>query len=413
MLGDEAVVGNLSSERFARVAVEVGEREVHAVLVEHVEGRAFLQDAPQVEVEALDVGLLRGAVGIRVPDLHSAGKEFRRVVFGIGTVVLNHPGIAEFRAIVSEDRGKQLPEELRSRGFPEHVEDARTGLRGLRIAQEAEREPAFGEDHREEDLAAHGSDDGVEFARDDARVELEPFVHLEERASDAACRVRLRLRPFVAFPAPPGVGQVTAPCGEEPVLEPSVDGARRKTAERLGVGADDCGHGLPVAHGRGEDLVHLPDRLVVRTDSGTGETAERLIGGLRGAGDVELLVQGARTLPLASVADVRELREAVADRLAEVGARLEASRRVLAQGVPGRGYDALLTVIEVRTDPVRASVSPVARDSVPDELLPDGGRGPAPVLGYLIGGASAGGEEFQPVPVVNFHVFHRSFPCSF
>ena len=325
-------------------------------------------------MEALDVGLLRGAVGIRVPDLHSAGKEFRRVVLGIGTVVLDHPGIAEFRAIVSEDRGKQLPEELRSCGFPEHVEDARTGLRGLRIAQEAERESAFREDHREKDLAAHGSDDGVEFARDDARVEFEPFAHLEERASDAAGRIRLRLRALMVFLAPPGVGQVAAPCGEESVLKPSVDGAWRKTAERLGVGADDCGHGLPVAYGRGEDLVHLPDRLVVRTNSGTGETAERLIGGLRGAGDVELLVQGARTLPLASVADVRELRETVADRLAEVGARLEASRCVLAQGVPGRGYDALLTVIEVRTDLVRASVSLVARDSVLDELLPDSGR---------------------------------------
>ena len=51
-------------------------------------------------MEALDVGLLRGAAGIRVPDLHSAGKELRRVVLGIGTVVLDHPGIAELRAVV-------------------------------------------------------------------------------------------------------------------------------------------------------------------------------------------------------------------------------------------------------------------------------------------------------------------------
>ena len=353
------------------------------------------------------------AEGIRVPDLHSAGKEFRRVVLGIGAVVLDHARIGELDPVVPEDRREERTEEVGPREFPEHVEDARTGLRGLRIAQEAEREPAFGEDHREKNLAADRSDDGIEFARDDARVEFEPFVHLEECASDAACRIRLRLRALMVFLAPPGVGQVAAPCGEESVLKPSVDGAWRKTAERLGVGADDCGHGLPVAYGRGEDLVHLPDRLVVRTNSGTGETAESLIGGLRGAGDVELLVQGARTLPLASVADVRELRETLADRLAEVGARLEASRRVLAQGVPGRGHGALLADVEVRADSVRASVSPVARDSVLEELLPDCGRGPAPVLGHLIGGASAGGEEFQPVPVVEFHVFHRSFPCSF
>ena len=87
------------------------------------------------------------------------------------------------------------------------------------------------------------------------------------------------------------------------------------------------------------------------------------------------------------------------------------TRIKFARAVPGRGHGAQLADVEVRADPVRASVSLVARDPVPDELLPDCGRGPAPILGHLTGGASAGGEEFQPVPVVEFHVFHRSFPC--
>ena len=58
---DEHVVGRPAAERLAGVAVEVREREADLLLRERIEARSLLEDAPQIVVEALDVGLLRGA----------------------------------------------------------------------------------------------------------------------------------------------------------------------------------------------------------------------------------------------------------------------------------------------------------------------------------------------------------------
>ena len=44
--------------RFARIAVEMRECEISAVLCEYIEGRSFLQNAPKHEMEVLDVRLL-------------------------------------------------------------------------------------------------------------------------------------------------------------------------------------------------------------------------------------------------------------------------------------------------------------------------------------------------------------------
>ena len=56
VLLDEHVVGRAPAERFARVAVEVRERQCDLFLRERVEGRPFLQDAPEPDVEVLDGG---------------------------------------------------------------------------------------------------------------------------------------------------------------------------------------------------------------------------------------------------------------------------------------------------------------------------------------------------------------------
>ena len=64
VLLDEEVVRRLPSRGFARIAVEVRERQVDLLLRERVEGRSLLEDAPELVVEALDVRLLRRA-GLR------------------------------------------------------------------------------------------------------------------------------------------------------------------------------------------------------------------------------------------------------------------------------------------------------------------------------------------------------------
>ena len=54
VLLDEHVVWRSPAERFARIAVEVRERQRDLLRGERVEGRSFLEDTPQVVVEALD-----------------------------------------------------------------------------------------------------------------------------------------------------------------------------------------------------------------------------------------------------------------------------------------------------------------------------------------------------------------------
>ena len=65
-LFDEQVVRDPSSEGGPRIAVQVRHDQVGLLLAERVERDAFLEDAPQVQVEALDVGLLARAVGVAV-----------------------------------------------------------------------------------------------------------------------------------------------------------------------------------------------------------------------------------------------------------------------------------------------------------------------------------------------------------
>ena len=100
---DERVVRRRPAERLARVAVEVRHHEVDPVLVEGVERHAFLEDAPELQVEALDVRLLGRAVGVAVEHPDAARLEPRRVVLRVGAEVLDHVRVAELRAVVGED----------------------------------------------------------------------------------------------------------------------------------------------------------------------------------------------------------------------------------------------------------------------------------------------------------------------
>ena len=53
VLLDEDVVGRPSAERFARIAVEVREREAYLFLRERIEARSLLEDAPRESVARL------------------------------------------------------------------------------------------------------------------------------------------------------------------------------------------------------------------------------------------------------------------------------------------------------------------------------------------------------------------------
>ena len=240
-------------------------------------------------------------------------------------------------------------------------------------------------------------------------MQLEPLPHLADGPADAAQRVGLRLRPLAWLPAPARVREVASPRGEEPVVEPPVDRARGVARELGCVGADNRGHGLALPHRRGEHGVHLPDLRLVRPDPGARQASQRLVGRLRGAGDVELLRQRAVVLLLAPVADERELGEPVADGLAEVRAGLEALRRVPAAALARRGVCAARALVVVRAEPVRASVALVARDAALLELVPYRRRRPAEVPCDLLACAPASRKELDASPVPFVHVFHGLF----
>lgn len=95
----ERVVGALPAEGVAGERVDVRHGEVDVLLPERVEGRALLEDAPELDVDALDVGLLRRAVRVAEERLHAARHELRRVVGGVRPVHLDHHRVAELRAV--------------------------------------------------------------------------------------------------------------------------------------------------------------------------------------------------------------------------------------------------------------------------------------------------------------------------
>ena len=96
----EHVVRGLVVEDSARVARDVAGDEVDVVLRERVEGHAVEEDAPLLAVLALDVRLLRRAVGVAVEQLDAAPREPCRVVLRVGTPVLDHVRVGELRAVV-------------------------------------------------------------------------------------------------------------------------------------------------------------------------------------------------------------------------------------------------------------------------------------------------------------------------
>ena len=331
-------------------------------------------------------------------------------MLGVGAVVLDHLGVRELDAVVGEYVLEQRPEECRARKRPQHVEDARAGLRRLLVAEERERQLAVGEDHGEEHLPADRPDDGVEFARDLLPELLEVFPHLLDRPPDAAPGVRLGDGLLVRLPAGAGEGQVVLLRAEQSVGDPSVDRALRVLPEELRVGGLHGHRGLPVLHAWREGLVHLRDRLLVRMDARAREAALRLVLGLGDRGDVELLPERALALLPASVADERRPCEARAGRLAEVRAGLEALRRVLPQAFPESVEHLADALCEVGADPVRASSALVAVEAVLDELVADSRRAPPELRRDLRDGPSAPGEELNPLPFVCDHLVHCFSP---
>ena len=383
VLLDEDVVRRAVPERRLVHAVDVRHDEVDPVLVERVEARPLHEHAADVLVHALDVRLVRRAVGVGVPEAHAARQELRRVVLGIGAVVLNHARIGELDPVVPEDRREERTEEVGPREFPEHVEDARAGLRGLRVAEECEREACVGEDHREEHLAADRADDGVDLAGDDARVLLEPFAHLLDGPSDAALRIGLDLHLLRPCLASAGEGQVVLLREQEVPVDPVVHRTRTDPVEELGVARDDMTDGLSLLHAEGDDAVELLERLRVDVDSEAARVKRPLVVRLCAGGAVVLLAEGAVRLAFAPVADVRGLGPALAAGLEEPRAAVEAARGVLAQARREPVELRQLAFIEAAAELVGAPESLLAVDAAVLDFARDRRLGASEVLGDL------------------------------
>ena len=407
----ERVVGSPVVEDAARVACDMACDEVDVVLRERVERDAVQQHAPLLAVLALDMRLLRGAVGVAVEQVDAARQELRRVVVRVRPPLLDHVRVRELGAVVREDHEEEPLEQLRPRQFPEHVEDARARLGGLPVAEEHEHEPSR-QDHREEDLPADAPDHGVY---------LRPFLHLVDAAEPqkrpvvppcAALRVGLGLLPLLPRPAAARLREVSALRVEEPARDVVVHGALLDGAERLRVVRDDVPHGLPPHDAGREHRVHPRERLRVRVDARARVVQEALPVRLRPVRDVEALHHGAGLEVPASVADAGRDVQPPARALDEVRADLEAPRRAAERPlrVPAVALDARARV-EERADAVRAPVAPVARDRAVDYLVEDGGLAASPVLRYLGGSPAPLEEEVYALPVLDCHLLcHVGIP---
>ena len=397
--------------RPARVAVDVGHDRADVLLLELVEARAVLEDPADEAVVVLHVSLLPGAEGVAVEEPRPARDDLRRVVDWVRAVVLDHVGVRELRPVVREHDREELAVERVARRGVQQVEDARARLRGPRLPQEREHEPAVRELEGEEDLASVSPDDGVHL--DDGRpwVRLPVGEELLVGPADAALRVGLRLGLPTPRPPAPGLGEVGAPDVEESGLDIPVDRALGDAAEDARIARYDVADGLSAEDAGREDAVHPRDERLVGVDPASrlaeGPGVVRL-GALR---DVEPLLQRAVVEPVAPVADVRGRPEPRADGLAELGADRVALRRAAELPV-ALGTAALARAgLEVRADAVRASVAPVARDPPVEDLADDRRIGATTVLRDLRDGPPQPEQEFDPAPVGFVHVFrHDGIP---
>ena len=407
----EGVVGRPVVEDATRVAGDVRADEVDVVLGERVERDAVREDPAFLAVFALDVRLLRGAVGVAVEQVDAPRRDLRRVVFGIGPEVLDHLRVAELRAVVREDDEEELLEQIRACELPQFVEEARAGRRILLLAEECDHDVSR-QEHCEEDLPSDLADDGVEFG---------PFRHvvgaaeLDEGlvvASDAALGLALGLLPLPALPAPAGLGKVSALRVEEPARDVVVHGALGDALELVGIVHNHVPHGLPLEDAGRKHLVHRLDVSVRGVDARARVVQQALAVGLRSLGDVDALHERAGLELLAPVADVRLHREVVAGRLPVFGAVLEAPRRVFPQ-------DEFLVPVEepqgagvvVRADAVGASESLGAEDGAVDDLVEDRGLVASEVVRDLRRSPSGLEQEVDALPAVDCHLSHFSIPC--
>ena len=256
-------------------------------------------------MEAFYVRLLRRAVWIGEPYLDTARSQFRRIVLRIRTEALYHVRVAEFSTVIGKDCGEKLAEKLCTSLLPEHIEDSGAGIRSLPFSQETERKRAIREYHREKNLPADGSDDGINLAGDDIFVFLEPLAHFGDSPANATLCVSFRLRLRFWLAASSRKWQVVSFCAEKPGFNPSVDSAASVVFESAFVRIHNGGYGLSFANGRREYVVHLPDVVVGRMDAGSSQPKLRLITGLSGRGNIELLFQRTDPFLLAAIADKR------------------------------------------------------------------------------------------------------------
>ena len=400
----EHVVRGLVVEDSARVARDMACDEVDVVLRERVEGDAVEEDAPLLAVLALDVRLLRRAVRVAVEQPDPAPCGLRGVVLGVGAPVLDHVRVGELRGVVREDDREETPEQLWPRELPQHVEDARAGLRRLPVAEEHEHEAAR-QDHREEDLAPDAPDH---------RVQLGPFGDVVDAAvlqehfvvpPDAALGVGLGLLPLFPRPAAARLREVSALRVEESAGDVVVHRALLDRAEHVLVVGDDVPHGLTPHDAGREHGVHPLQRLGVRVDAGARVVQEALAVRLGAFRDVEALHHGARLEVPAPVADARRDVQALARALHEVPADLVASGRAAEEPVRVRAV-ALgpRADVEVGADAVRAPVAPVARDRAVDDLADDGGLAASHLLCDLDWGPAQLEEEVDALPLVQCHL---------
>ena len=326
----------------------------------------------------------------------------------------DHLGVGELWAVVGKDDGKELHEELEPREVLEHVEYPRRRLRGPRVPQEGEHQPA-GEHHRVQHLAPDGAYDRVDLHWLHAEVEPQERQVVLVGPPDAASRVGLRNRPALfRRPAAAHEGHVAPPHVEEPRVGVVVDAPFAEPVEGFRL----CGHHgadrLPSAQdGILQRGVHVGYHGLVGLRSPPRVAEDAPVVGLRGVRDVEALPERADVLPLASVAHVRGAAELRACPPDVVLAHLEAPLLVLERRpLPVGCTMHLRACLEALADVVGASVALVAPEHPVLHLVGDRGLGAGEHPGQFREREPAADAVGDCLPFIQRHVSCHGV-CSF
>ena len=165
-------------EAFSGKAVYVGHDASHIGLLQVIKRCSFFQNSPQNEVIVFHMAFLVSRIRIAIKD------------FGSGATVdrtdFERDRVAEFRAVVGQDEGKQHTEAVETEALFQLVEHVDDRLRGVSLTEEQPHHPAGVELHGQQSFSARTPDDAVHLHHGKIRIFVPERLKICISPSDAA-----------------------------------------------------------------------------------------------------------------------------------------------------------------------------------------------------------------------------------